>query len=280
MNFSEYQKRIHQTKQEHKILIAAHRGTSGGYIVPNTIPAYENALLHQADIIEVDAIMSRDGHFYAFHDGMEQAVLGISQDLRTLHAAEIDKLYCQNSDGTRVHQRVERLDHVLEHFKGRCLINIDRSWFYWEEIIELLLRHDMADQIILKSHVDRFHLGYLQENKVGLMYMPIVSSSDQLGQVLSYRLNLLAVEMIFQDRNSPLISRETMDTLRQKNILTWANAIKINEELDFTAHLDDYRAITVSQEENWGQLLDLGFDILQTDWPLLLRKFVDERQPA
>lgn len=278
MNFSDTQEAIHQTKQERKVLIAAHRGTCGGYIVPNTIPAYENALLHQADIIEVDTIMSRDGFFYAFHDGMEQAVLGISQDLRMLSAEEIDGFRCLNSDGTPINQKVERLDHVLEHFKGRCLINIDRSWFYWEEIIRLLQRHDMADQVILKSHVDRYHLGYLQDNQVDLMYMPIVDTMDQLNQVLSYDLHLLAVEMIFRDRRSPLISADTIAGLKEKRILTWANPIKINEKLDFTALLDDFRAITVSREENWGQLLDMGFDILQTDWPLLLRKFVDERR--
>ena len=37
-----------------RVLIAAHRGTSGANIIQNTIGAYENALLHGADIVELD----------------------------------------------------------------------------------------------------------------------------------------------------------------------------------------------------------------------------------
>ena len=38
------------------VMIAAHRGTSGANIIQNTIGAYENALLHGADILEMDVI--------------------------------------------------------------------------------------------------------------------------------------------------------------------------------------------------------------------------------
>ena len=73
MNFVDIKQNILQKKEKKKILIAAHRGTCGGNIVRNTIPAYENALKHGADIIEVDVIMSTDGDFYTFHNGDRRA---------------------------------------------------------------------------------------------------------------------------------------------------------------------------------------------------------------
>jgi len=275
MNFQDVKKAIFQKKEQKKILIAAHRGTCGGYIVQNTIPAYENALKHGADILEVDVIMSHDGHFYTFHNGMEKVVLGTEHDIRTMSAAEIEALTCYNGDGNRISQKVEKLDHVLEQFKGRCLINIDRSWFYWEQSVQALLRHNMPDQLILKSHVDPKLLNFLQNEKVELMYMPIVSTVDQLETVLNFQLHLIAVEIIFKDLNSPLIQPKTIQALKSKDILTWVNPITLDDDHVFSGYLDDLRAITVSEEENWGRLIEMGFDILQTDWPLLLRKFVD-----
>ena len=41
-------------------------------------------------------------------------------------------------------------------------------------------------------------------------------------------------------------------------------------------HSDD-TAFTVSPEYGWGWLVDKGYDILQTDWPLQLRLFLNGR---
>ena len=123
-----------------KVLIAAHRGTCGGSVVQNTILSYQNALLHGADMIEVDVSMTIDGVFFAFHNGEEPAELGIRRDIREMTAAEVESKKTLNSLQEYVGQRVERLDTVLERFRGKCFINIDRSWFYWEKIIPFLDR--------------------------------------------------------------------------------------------------------------------------------------------
>ncbi len=44
-----------------RIIVAAHRGESGDNIPCNTIPAYEIAVRHGADMIEVDVSQSADG---------------------------------------------------------------------------------------------------------------------------------------------------------------------------------------------------------------------------
>jgi glycerophosphoryl diester phosphodiesterase len=276
MSFPETRDEIIRRKEKNKILIAAHRGTCGGYIIPNTIPAFENSLKHGSDIIEVDAVMSTDGDFFAFHNGKEKAVLGIEKDIRTLSTQEIASLRCFNSDGTQINQRLDRLDDILEQFKGRCLINIDRSWFYWEEMIQCIERHPMPDQIILKSHVDPQLLKVLEAKKVEFMYMPIISTPAQIEEVLKYRLNLLGLELIFRNLDNPLIQEERMQSYHSRRILTWVNTITLDDDMVLSGLLDDFRAITGSEQDTWGRLINMGFDILQTDWPLLLRKFVEE----
>ena len=51
----------------HNILLYAHRGSS--ILAPeNTLPAFELAKLHGADILEIDVRISRDGQLVVFHD--------------------------------------------------------------------------------------------------------------------------------------------------------------------------------------------------------------------
>ncbi len=277
MNFQQTRDEIFHRKEKSIILIAGHQGTCGGYIVPNTIPAFENALKHGCDIIEVDAVMSTDGDFFAFHDGKEKVILGVDQNIRTMSTPEIASLRCYNTSGTQINQKVDRLDDILEQFKGRCLINIDRAWFYWEEIIRCIERHHMPDQIILKSPVEPKLLAALQSHEVEFMYMPIISTPAQIEAVLKYKLNLIALELIFTTLDSPLIQEACMESYHAKHLLTWVNTITLDDGQVLSAMLDDFRAIMVSEEDTWGRLMDMGFDILQTDWPMLLRKFVAER---
>ena len=51
--------------------------------------------------------------------------------------------------------KVEKLEDVLNTFKGDILINIDRSWEYWDTLLPFLDQFEMEDQIILKSPVQK-----------------------------------------------------------------------------------------------------------------------------
>lgn len=135
----------------------------------------------------------------------------------------------------------------------------------------------MADQIILKSPVDGRLLATLEALQVEFMYMPIISAPAQIDEVLQYHINLIALELLFADLGNALIQSEQMAAYRARHLLTWVNAITLDDDTVLSGMLDDYRAITVSEQDTWGRLIEMGFDIVQTDWPLLLRMFVDEK---
>ena len=82
-----------------KIIITAHRGQWGGNIPCNTIAAYDIALSHGADMIEVDANMSADGTLYSFHPNMERRMLGIDSFIPSLTDPEVRALRHLNYDG-------------------------------------------------------------------------------------------------------------------------------------------------------------------------------------
>ena len=263
--------------KEKGVLIAAHRGTCGGNVVQNTCLAYKNSLLHGADMIEVDAFQTTDGIFYAFHNGEENLEFGFNGDIRTMSSKEVEQLRTLNSLRRLCTQRLERLEYVLEQFRGKCLINIDRTWFYWQDIIRLLDRMHMNDQLLLKSAVDEKLLKQLEEAATGIMYMPIIYRPEELETVKKYRINVAAAELIIPDLECPLIKPAFMNELKRLGIPAWVNAITLTDNSILSGGLDDNKAIRDGFEESWGKLMDYGFEIIQTDWPALLKNFRDQR---
>ncbi|MDR3170134.1 MAG: glycerophosphodiester phosphodiesterase family protein [Treponema sp.] len=269
---------LSKLRQKNKVLIAAHRGTSGGDIIFNTIPAYENALRHHVDMVELDAAMTTDGVFYAFHDGTEPLLLGSTRNIRTMTSAYVDQLFLRNPSLTLTSEHPNRLEDVFNYLRGRCLINLDRSWSCWKETLSLIKKMDMQDQIIIKSPVREELLAILEAEAPGLAYMPILRTIEEEKIVQKYRINYCMAELIFADINDPLVSDSQIQDMHRRGVLLWANVITLDEYTILSGGKDDRNAITGNPDDNWGWCVDKGFDVLQTDWPLLLREYLLSRK--
>ena len=160
--------------KEKGVLIAAHRGVAGGNIACNTIEAFEAALIQGADILEMDVFKTTDSQLYIFHTGKERMQLNRDIDVTALSSTEVEKLHYVNGDFFETEQCINKLDDVLEALKGRCLINLDRCWEDWKLVRECVERHQMRDQVILKSHPEEKYFRMLEEVAPDYMYMPIL----------------------------------------------------------------------------------------------------------
>lgn len=267
---------LKQALKEKRVLIAAHRGTCGGNICQNNHLSYKAALLHGADMVEIDVIRTTDGVFYAFHNGTEMENLHLNADIRTLSSAEADQQILYNWLDKSSGLHLEKLEDLLDEFENQCLINIDRSWFYWKEIIEFLTSRTKHDEIILKSAPDAELLKVLEESGSDIMYMPIVKTLEDWERTKRYYINVAAVEVIFPTLDHPLVAPEMFNEWKEAGIIPWVNAITLGEEERFrlSAHLDDNHAISDGFDESWGELIRMGFRIIQTDWPGLLKNYI------
>ena len=260
------------------VLVAAHRGTSGGNVIQNTSLAYRNSLFQQADMIEVDVTMSKDGEFYAFHDGQEPLVLGKEVDIRELNASQIDAFHCVNQIGEPVTQKLEKVFDILTEFAPQCFINIDRSWFYWETFLPKLENVKALDKIVLKSPVKKELLEQLVRYSRAIQYMPIVKSLADLAVLAEYpTLNVVAVELVFDSLEHELVQADVLTSLKAKGWLLWVNVITLNDTTILSGGLDDNQAIAQGPDSSWGVWVERGFDILQTDWPLALKTYLGNK---
>ena len=268
---------VGEVAQGNQVLIAAHRGSAAGNIVQNTVGAFRTAQAQGADILELDVSMTTDGVLVVYHDGGERTSFGIEQNIQTLSYGAVQKLRYFNSIGARTRQGVQTLDYVLGELKGDVLINVDRGWEHWTAIVDTVERHDMADQIILKSPSDDRILRELQSLAPDYMYMPICRSIPDITRALQYDLNTVAIEVVFASRDEDIVLAENLKRVADMGLLLWVNAIQLNEVDILCDTFDDVTSILDDPNEGWGRLVDMGFQMIQTDFPRLLRDYLESR---
>lgn len=260
-------------------LIAAHRGTEGMNIPCNTLEAYTIALRQGADIIETDVAKTADGELIIFHTGTEDRQFNDkSIDVTKLTAAEVRALPLHGSNLGSTQYHVPTLDEALETLKGKCLINLDRSWDIWEDVLKVVDRHTMREQILLKSAPGKKYYDFLEECAPDVAYLPILSHTLDGWEEAEHRaFRLAGAELVFKTEDSPLCQPEFFQRMHQAGRVAWGNAIVFDYRTVLAGGHTDDQAVLGDLDGGWGWFVDQGFDIIQTDWTRELALYLDGR---
>lgn len=261
---------------EKRPLIAVHRGSSAGTIVENTIPSQVVSLQSGGDMIEVDIIKTTDGKFYAFHDGNEYRLLKKKKNIKTMSSKEVEKLTYRAPVGEVVNYKVETLENILNFFKGKdVLINIDRAWEYYEELLPYCDSFGMEKQLLFKSAPKQEFLDILSKHPVKYMYMPIVSKEEEVERSIAQKnINLVGFELLAEKETDLFFDKKYINSLHKKGYFAWMNAIIFNDVRVLYAGYNDNKSILEGPEKGWKVLIDNGADVIQTDWPQLLSRYL------
>ncbi|MFF2021958.1 glycerophosphodiester phosphodiesterase family protein [Streptomyces sp. NPDC058171] len=252
-------------------LIAAHRGTGLGNVQENTADAVEAALRQGADMVEFDVVRSVDGVFFLLHDGYERHAFDLDVDLRTLRAEEIRALRYR---WTRHDAPVTELGDVFERFRGEVLFNVDRSWWYWDDLLPFADRYDMAGQLVFKSPVEEVWLEKLRRHPVKYPFLPMARSLADVDAVLGDPdVNLVGVELLAVGEGDALARPSVVRDLHGAGLACLLNALNLANGVPLFAGHDDHTSVFGDPDDGWGWLMEHGADIIQTDWPDLLARY-------
>lgn len=270
------------TDARKRTLITAHRGVSAGNIPCNTIAAFDAALKQGADMIELDVTKSLDGTLYVFHPGMEKPHLGCDRLISDMHDDEVAALRFVNQDNTPTQFRVNRFEEVLRHLKGRCYINVDKFWDNVGPIMEVIRSLDMADQILAKSAYSNRVVEETQRmapeiNFMLILYEKDLYTDDMLKLKQEGKLNYVGVEAVFKTEASEFAQKDYIQKMHDKGLIVWGNSIVYNYKDVLAAGHNDDVSVSHDPDLGWGWLLDHGFDVIQTDWPLPLKMYMTGR---
>lgn len=258
-------------------LICAHRGVSSGNIPCNTIPAFNAALIQNADIIELDITKSSDGEFYVFHPGMEKAQLHSRRLISTMKSTSVSKLRYVNQDDTKTQFCVEKLENVFDFLKGKCYINVDKFWTDIPGISSVIKKCGVEKQVIVKTEIKNCYMQQIIEYAKDFMFMPIVKGTDNVTDMLADKgINCIGAEVLFSDDKDFCCSKEYIDSMHKKGMILFVNAEVYNYKSVISANHNDDTAFSKSLYDGWGWLIDRGFDIIQTDWCGVLSNYIAE----
>lgn len=265
--------------EEKKVLICAHRGSWHGNVIQNTTMAYKAALMQGADIVETDTTASHDGEVFSIHDGVEPRLFGWNKNSAHLSADQISAFHPLNGLGEPSSHHIQKLEEVFDFLCHDELINIDRTWRAAGKVPALLDQHPhMLRQAILKAPLShREILDQLENHPVKYMFMPICYSLADVEEALAYRnLNMVGVELIAFSNDDELFSDEAIRYIHSKNLFTWVNALTLTDVPPYKplyGDLDDDISILEGPDRGWGRLFDKQIDVIQTDWPALVKNY-------
>ena len=274
---------LNRAFERHDHLIAAHRGSWVGNIIQNTLGAYKAALMMGADIVEGDATQTIDGAVYSFHDNAEPRVFGIKDNLRTLTSAQVDAMAPLNALERETTRHINRLEEVLAGLAPDTLYNLDRSWFWFDAVLDILDRFPNAPrQVILKTPMKAAHVPKrLAEHPVKYMFMPICYTLQDIRDAMALEdVNLVGAELIAFTPEDELFGEAPARLLHENGLFAWVNALVIGDAHDRALYggLDDDISVLKDPDLGWGRLMDLGIDVIQTDWTGILYRYREARE--
>lgn len=259
-------------------LVCAHRGFSAGNIPCNTTAAFRAALNCGADIIELDVAKSRDGEFFVFHPGKEWAHLRSKTLLRSRSAKSIERSRFVNCDAVKTHYHVEKLEDVLNFLKGKCYINVDKFRCDIPGISAVIRKCGVEKQVIVKTPAEERFLKLIEEYAPDFMFIPLIKRVDEITDSLIKRnINYVGAETLFEEETDPVAQVAYAEEMHGKGLVLFRNAIVYDEREVISAGLTDDKAMAENADANWGRLLDLGSDIIQTDFCPNLKAYIQSR---
>ena len=258
------------------VLLVAHRGVWGGNVPPNTIAAYDTALAQGADMLEIDLNWTADGKLVILHPFMERQMLGWNGNIRDEPWSFVKKLRYMNIDEAPTQFGLCTFDEVLERYKGRCYLNIDKFWENPAKIAAAIRDHGMADQCVVKTGLNEQVLSIMEEYAADMPFLAIVRNEKDLRAIRRRKLRHVGVEALFSDAASPFATREWIEKQHRAGQVAWANAIIYDYKTQLVAGRSDDRATAGGDPEgSWGWLADHGYDLVQTDWLLACSLFLE-----
>lgn len=266
-----------QRAKEKKVLLVAHRGSCGGNIPCNSLPAFKAAVRAGADMVELDVERSADGELFIQHPGMESVHLRMRDSIKNYPASVVEQFKLSNWDLAPTQYPILRLEGALTFLRGKCLVNIDKFWENPAEISALIRKLGMEDQVLIKTDYRPEFLEAVEKYAADIPYMSIARDGLAVHEdLMKRRLRYVGIEALFDREDSPVASDRFLDRLHADGKIVWCNAIVYNYKAVLAAGHNDDVSLSEDPKLGWGWIADRGFDMIQTDFVYQCRRFLEE----
>ena len=259
------------------VFVAMHRGDWRNF-PENSKDAILSCIARGADIVELDAQMTKDGHFILLHDGSLDRTTTGKGKVKDLTLAEIKKFKLKSNQGGKDAVATEydilTLEEALALAKGKILVNIDKFTQHPYEILQVVEKAGAMKDVLVKSthgpaDAKRLFKDYWKYVESGeLLYMPVVQFCWKKHE---YAAKILPEWLAEEPRRASMYevcmdSDEGAAQLEKVRKAPGAPRIWINTMWDSLNNgRGDVKGFT-NPDSTWGWSLGQGATMLQTDY--------------
>ncbi|SDS73075.1 glycerophosphoryl diester phosphodiesterase [Mucilaginibacter mallensis] len=256
---------LHNPKDKN-IMVAAHRGDWRN-APENSIQAYKQAIEMGVDVIEVDLNMTKDSVVVIMHDDLIDRTTDGKGKPSDYTLAQLKKFHLREGQGVTGKHTIPTLEEVMLLAKGKILVNLDKSFPYYEEAYKVLKKTGTLNQAIFKTSepyavVRKKYPAILDS----ITFMPVVYINQprarQIINEYQKEIKPVAFELIFPTDTSSILKNN--DFIRDHGAKVWINALwpSLNGGHDDTIAWEDGNT-----KDSWGWLIAHGATMIQTDRP-------------
>ena len=254
------------------VLVAAHRG-DWRFAPENSIESIDSAVELGIDIVELDVHKTLDGKLVLIHDNtLSRKTTGWG--LVRLTPYSVIRRLRLKKDGKAVEgSRMPTLEEALLAAKGRIMVNLDKAFQYFDEVVEIARRTGTLDHIIFKSGSPAWEASkVLGDMKDSVIFMPVIwlDRPTAAERIMEYeRLCSPAVYEFNFSSEADACLEVTKNYLAGKSRI-WFNSLWAS----LCGPYHDKRSLE-DPDAGYGVLINgFGASVLQTDQPDFLLEYL------
>lgn len=266
------------------VFVVMHRGDWRN-APENSVDAILGSIAKGADVVELDVAKTKDGEYVLVHDDTIDRISNGRGRVKDLTLEEIRRYRLKGTDGKTVTgYKILTLKEAFELTRGRILVNLDKFSRDPRGIADFVKKHGMEKEVILKGSFDPESLrgkmgasyGYVADGT--LFYMPIIRINERNAKAAFNRWQNEpkrpgAYELCFASENSV----EVLNILKEGQA-AGAPRIWINTLWDsLCAGHTDEKGFKGDRDGSWGWCLERGATMIQTDRPVELIRYLEEK---
>lgn len=233
-------------RNDRSVLVASHRGVWTD-VPENSVAAIEASIAAGADIVEIDVRRTAGGELILSHERVFRKPEGATS-----------------------------LEEALLAAKGRIMVNIDKAFLLFDDIVKVAERTGTLDQLIFKSGVSAAKARQVMGDYAGrVIFMPIIGicSPGALACISEYmkQLDPPMYELVFSNDKDPVLT--IASALLAPGSRIWVNTMWAS----LCGGHDDALSLQ-DPEAGYGWLISsVGASALQTDRTAYLLDYLKNR---
>ena len=259
------------------VLVISHRSDWRNY-PENSLEAMASAIDMGVDMLEMDVAKTKDNQLVIMHDQTLDRTTNGKGLVSDWTLESLRKLYLKDGLGIETKCKIPTLEEALIVSKGKALVNLDKSYEFFNQAYDIAKKTGTTNQIVMKGYnktVDEVMSDFGTKLDT-IIFMPIINLDNQpnaLQIIDDYqtKLKVKAFEIVFSKDTSKVLTK--FPEIKQKGSRIWVNSLWPS----MNAGHEDNEAVK-NQDGIYGWYLKKGVNMIQTDRPQLLINYLKTKK--